>query len=149
VSISIDQCDEVHRDGPWDCGLCYAKAAVCAGLLRCDIARSHEWYNWKSIFALGFNPCILHPPRPLVPSRPSSAPQVRSSPAIYDACSKSFGLYANDYSCIGKAVYRLALIAIELAEDSFSCCSLRSRSFYVRDPSRWLANTMYHGRQTH
>lgn len=34
-------------------------------------------------------------PSSLPSSRPSPVPQVRSSPAIYDACSKSFGLYAN------------------------------------------------------
>lgn len=77
---------------------------------------------------------------PLPPLHPSPrlcpAPQVRSSPAIYDACSKSFGLYANDYGCIGKAIYRLAVIAIELAEDSFSAAACE-RNFYVRrDPSR-------------
>lgn len=57
-------------------------------------------------------------PSPLF-AQTSLPSQVHSSPTIYDACSKSFGLYTNDYGYIVKAVYRFAVIAIELAEDSF------------------------------
>jgi len=56
---------------------------------------------------------------PFISPRPSPAPQVRFNPTIYDACSKSFELYANDYSCIDKVVYKLAIIIIKLTEGSF------------------------------
>lgn len=68
---------------------------------------------------------------PPCPYHPLAAQGVRSSRAIYDACSKSFALYANDYGCAGE-VYRPAVIAIKLAEDSFSRCGMRSE--FLRSP---------------
>lgn len=110
----IDRCnDSVHRDGPWDYSLFHAKAERGSSHAG-DIARSHEWYNWKSIFALGFSPTV---------SSPQTSPSIHFSLFLLVLNLSFVCETIMRRACIGKAVYKFAVIAIELAEHSFCRCN--------------------------